>query len=87
MKRKLLTAILVVTLAGCEPVPRPPDHELSLTEPQGTVCYRGVVYYQYINSIAPAFKPDGTLYTCGYVYTYMDPKYDLSCPKPGKAKP
>jgi hypothetical protein len=28
-------------------------------------CIRGVVYYEYMSRLAPAFKPDGTLYTCG----------------------
>ena len=29
------------------------------------VCLRGVEYYRTYNVLTEAFKPDGTLYTCG----------------------
>lgn len=33
--------------------------------PWRTYCIRGVEYYNFDRSIAPAMKADGTLYTCG----------------------
>jgi hypothetical protein len=31
---------------------------------QSVECIKGVQYYNYSYGFAPAFKPDGTLYTC-----------------------
>ncbi len=58
---KILGLIAVVfALAGCSEGLLSPEGRFGLDE----YCLKGVVYYTSHNQIAPAFKPDGTLYTC-----------------------
>jgi hypothetical protein len=52
--RVCLTTLLCLCVAGCN---------LDYNE-NDTTCIRGVEYYRTGHQLAPAFKPDGTLYTC-----------------------
>ena len=41
-----------------------PQHELHRTGDTNIKCLQGVVYYWRIYGMAPAFKQDGSLFTC-----------------------
>jgi hypothetical protein len=55
---KLYSLILIFALAGCLP-----PTKITYTGYE-TECIRGVVYYNSGHRLAPAYKQDGTLYTC-----------------------
>lgn len=60
---RYLFLTLLILIASCE------DDKGYKTAPAwGSVvnekCVKGVIYYNAYNRMAPAFKPDGTLYTC-----------------------
>jgi hypothetical protein len=61
LKRSCVFAVALSALlcAGC--VPKPEGSELSVRE----ACIKGVTYYYTGYRLAPAFKPDGTLFVCG----------------------
>lgn len=56
MKKILIMSILL--LVGC--TSQPDGKPFSVDE----ICIKGVVYYNSGYKLAPAFKPNGTLYTC-----------------------
>ena len=58
---KLIVASIIsssILLAGC--VPTPEGSNVSVREG----CIKGVTYYYTGHKLSPAFKPDGSLYTC-----------------------
>lgn len=57
MNKLIAIACTVVVLGGCSK----PDGRPAFVE---EICIKGVVYYSSGYQLAPAFKPDGTLYTC-----------------------
>ena len=61
MKLSFLLAVLVL-VAGCEA----PEHPSKATISNwNTSCFDGVLYYDLLNRLAPAYNRDGTLKLCG----------------------
>jgi hypothetical protein len=61
LNMRLITIVLVLlVLGGCR---NPGEFTGEMTR-GGERCKNGVVYYLAGHSIAPAFKPDGTLFLC-----------------------
>ncbi len=58
MYKTLIVAFIALLCVGCE---RQSDGKSYSTRDE---CIRGVVYYESGYKLAPAFKPDGSLYTC-----------------------
>lgn len=66
---KRIYMVLVVTLVvGCTPEPEKHGKYTNNAPLPGVMyeeaCLNNVVYYNSSHHLAPAFKPDGTLYTC-----------------------
>lgn len=55
-------AVLVILLAGCSP--NQDSVEGSGSSKYWIDCIDGVEYLRRMRTMAPHFKPDGTLYTC-----------------------
>lgn len=66
--KKLISLVLLMLLTGCDS--KVQINELGKSEHMNSrntfnrVCLQGVIYYENTKRLAPAFKPDGTLYTC-----------------------
>lgn len=58
MKKLLAIIAGVVVLSGCT------DPNTGIRATESIRCIKGVEYYASGYRLAPAFKPDGTLYTC-----------------------
>jgi hypothetical protein len=63
----LMICILSLVALGCADYEKDirTDHDKFIDRIAGMeVCLKGVVYYNGNNRLTPAFKPDGSLYTC-----------------------
>lgn len=62
--KKLIIIISAVVLVGCGSSGEYTGREIHTMSLMVEKCFNGVVYYNSGQGIAPAFKPDGSLYTC-----------------------
>lgn len=62
--KQLIIILLVIVLVGCGKNGEYTNGNIPPLSIRTEKCFNGVVYYNTGQGIAPAFKPDGSLYTC-----------------------
>lgn len=60
---KIIVIILALFLVGCEVYSTKGKYS-GTNSNLWENCINGVVYYEFMHAITPAFKTDGTLYLC-----------------------